>query len=108
MLDGVTIDIDGKERNLVFTFPAMILFEEITGRNTLQENLLVNFSSRDMCAFLYACFKQEEPEIKFEEVGKMITRDNVKEILDKCIESYKKSQPDPTDKKQAKKKTGNR
>lgn len=93
MFDEITITLD-KERRLCFDFDAMIAFEGITGRNTLQENLMRGFNARDARAFLYVCFKVDDKIITLDDVGKMINKNNIETVVSKCIEAYKKSTPE--------------
>jgi hypothetical protein len=81
-----------KERDLVFDFGAMMLFESSTGINTLQDNVIRRLNTTNMFNFLWACFRSQEPEITVEQVVKLVPMSKSAYVFDKCLESWKESQ----------------
>jgi hypothetical protein len=92
----ITLD---KPRRLRFDVNAMATFEELTGLNLLKESarnqIEKDISVKQFRAFLYACLVHEDKTLTLEQVGRLITTDNMQEILDKIGEAKKAAAPEP-------------
>lgn len=90
----VKIKLGGKERSLVFTLNALDEYEELTGRNALQENIFQNISAKETKALLYAVIKQDDPDITIDDIGKMVSVSNFEEVLTALAKAYNVDTPD--------------
>ena len=72
-----TIKLD-RVRTLKLTFNALCSAELELGHTVIQQNL----GLRDVRAILWAAMEQDDPKITVEEVGKLITSYNMKEVLE--------------------------
>lgn len=88
----VTIILD-KPRTLRFTLNAMCAFEEATGKNIFS-NALNNLSAKEIRALLWACLTDEDPTLTIEQVGGLITLDNMTEVAEKLNEALAVAMPD--------------
>jgi hypothetical protein len=69
-----------KERNLVFNLNTMAKFEELTGKNIFTDKIFEKIKSTDLRALIWACLVQEDPALTLEQVGAMVTIENMAEI----------------------------
>lgn len=100
IMPSVEIVLDGRKFNLVFDFNAQAIFEEITGVTVLSlfdRKGKYRGSSRHTRAFLFSQLLHGDEQVQFDEfgrinvppefnmlqVGRMITRDNLKEVTTK-------------------------
>jgi hypothetical protein len=86
----VKIELD-KERTLRFDFNALALFEEATGLNTLENSMWDQVNARNLRALLWAALRHEDKTLSLEDVGSMISAQNMGYITDKVMEAYKNS-----------------
>jgi hypothetical protein len=94
----ISISLD-KPRHLRFDINAMVTFEELTGLNLLKEGARRQIE-RDMSvsqfrAFLFACLVHEDKTLTLEQVGNLITIENMQEILDKIGQAQQAAAPEP-------------
>ncbi len=94
MIENVTIKLGGKERKLYFDLGIMSDYEDLTGDNALQGNIFEDITSKKLIRMLYVVLKVEDPNITIDEIGKMITGHNIKDILEKVIEAFSAGLPD--------------
>ena len=105
MIESVTIKLGGKDRKLYFDLGIMSDYEDLTGDNALQDDIFNEMTSKKLIRMLYVVLKVNEPDITIDEIGKMITGHNIKEILPKLIEAFNAGLPeDNGDKKKVIKK----
>ncbi len=105
MIESVKIELGGKERELKFDLGVMSDYEDLTGDNALQDDIFSRITSKKLIRLLFVVLKVNEPEITIDEIGKMITGENIQEILPKVIEAFNLGLPDPEkDKKKVTKK----
>ena len=99
----ITLD---KERRLKYDLNAMILYEELTGKdiidifNSVFKKIKATeggkpdkgklFSLADTRALLYAGLKHEDPSLTLEKVGKMIDLYGIKPVNEAIIFAYSK------------------
>jgi hypothetical protein len=76
---GIKITLD-RERTLSFSLNAMIRFEEVTGRNLLSGSFRGTTSTKELRTLLWVCLLDEDEDLMEEEVGKLITINNITEI----------------------------
>lgn len=88
----VKIRLD-KERTIRFDLNAMCEFERITGKNIFA-NALNNLSAQEVRAMLWACLAGEDPTLTLEQVGKLITLDNMNDIAEKLSEAFNVAMPE--------------
>ncbi len=91
--ESIKIKIEGKEYVILFSLNAMILFEEITGINMLNENIMQSLDTKGLRAFLYCSLSDNHPELSIEDVGKMIHLGNAAEISKTLIMAFSKAMP---------------
>lgn len=88
-----------KPRRLRFDINAMATFEELTGLNLLKESarrrIEKDMSVAQFRAFLYACLIHEDKTLTLEQVGRLITTENMQEILNKIGEAKQAAAPEP-------------
>lgn len=105
MIESVTIKLGDKERKLYFDLGIMSDYEDLTGDNALQGDIFTNMTSKKLIRMLYVVLKVEDPNVTIDEIGKMITGHNIKDILPKLIEAFNAGLPDEdSDKKKVTKK----
>jgi len=90
----VTINLD-KERHLTLNLNAMVAFEKATGKSLFQPDSLKEMTASDIRALLWACMLQEEPALTLEQVGAMITFDNMAEVNQAIAKAWEVNSPDP-------------
>lgn len=98
----VTIELDGRELDMVLDFNAIIAFEEESGVNIMEEGESeeeFNFGLREIRALLYAVLKAEHPDPDFslEDAGRLVHFGNMGYVSDKITELYRVSTPDRGD-----------
>jgi len=81
-----------RERNLRMTLNAMIRFEEETGKEFTKLDTK-SMTLKDIRFFLWLCLAWEDPELTEEQVGTMISAENLSDILDAM--NTVKSNPTP-------------
>jgi hypothetical protein len=83
-----------KERHLLLNLNAMCAFEEVTGKNMLQQETMRELSAKDLRAMLWACLLHEDEALKLEDVGAMIHAGNMEEISDKLAATWGAAMPE--------------
>ena len=105
MIESVTIKLGGKERKLYFDLGIMSEYEDLTGDNALQDDIFNEITSKKLIRMLFVVLKIDDPEITIDEIGKMVTGHNIKDILPKLIEAFNAGLPESdSDKKKVTKK----
>lgn len=74
-----------KERNLQLDLNAMKKFHELTGRNLLGGGL-TNITPGELIAFLWCCLIHEESDLTQEQVGAMVSIDNIGTVTEAVID----------------------
>jgi hypothetical protein len=101
VLPTVEIELGGKTRRLVFDFNAQAAFEKVTGVSVF-DNKAMRTSSRIVRALLWAQLLHFDEDVSFDEfgeivnppelslpaVGKLITKDNLKQVNRKVFEAF--------------------
>ena len=95
MIESIKINLGGKERELKFDLGVMSDYEDLTGDNALMDDVFKKITSKKLIRMLFVVLKVNEPEITIDEIGKMITGHNIKEVLPKVIEAFNLGLPDP-------------
>jgi len=89
----VKITLD-KERTLKLTLNSMVAFEEATGKSLLNGSFNpAKMTAKELRAMLWACLLDDDQTLKAEDVGKMITSDNMVEISQKLNETFEVALP---------------
>jgi hypothetical protein len=105
MIESVTIELGGKERKLYFDLGIMSEYEDLTGDNALMDDIFQGMTSKKLIRMVYVVLKVKEPDITIDEIGKMITGHNIKDVLPKVIKAFNLGIPDENpDKKKVTKK----
>ena len=91
----VTIVLD-KERKMKVSLNAMILIEELTGKNLMNGKQQVELSLKDIRCFLYALLKDDDPTLTLEQTGALVTIENMGEITQKISEAWGLAMPKST------------
>jgi len=90
---GISINLD-KERHLLMDLNAMVSFEEATGKNIMQGIDPNGMTAKDFRALLWACLLHEDEELKIEDVGKMISVENMGELSEKIAQAWEVASPE--------------
>jgi len=91
---GVKITLD-KERTLKLTLNAMVDFEEATGKSLMRGTFKSSkMSPRELRVMLWACLRDEDPELTQEQVGSWITVGNLMEVTAKLNEAFEVAMPE--------------
>ncbi len=92
----VTIMLD-KERHLRFDLNAMAAFEEATGKNIFEEEVvkkIINKTSpRDLRALLWSMILHEDEALTIKQVGAWVNINNVREATLKAVEAWASAMP---------------
>ncbi len=88
----VTITLD-RERVLCYDLNAMCEFERVTGRDVFVDGAYSSTSAADMRVMLWACLLKDDPAITLEQVGALISIDNMVEIAFKLNEVFEAATP---------------
>jgi len=97
--DYVEIELD-KPRRLRLDLNAMSDFEKATGKNF--SAIGKDLSATEIRALLWACLKSEDEKMTPHDVGKLITMNNMGDIIKRITELYKVSIPKVTRVKKSK------
>ena len=88
----VAIELGGKTRNLKYSFRAMVAFQQATGRNLLDkevlEGIFKKISPEDILGLTWAMLLHEEPELPIADVLEWITLENQLELQVKLYEAW--------------------
>lgn len=77
----VKINLD-KPRTLLLDMNAMIAFDNVTGLNYLEfSRNLKNASAKELRALLWCMLIHEDRELTIDEVGAMVTKDNLQDVF---------------------------
>ena len=90
---SVAITLD-KPRHMLLDLNAMVSFEEQTGKNMLNGSISASLSATDLRALLWACLKADDPSLTLEQVGSLITADNMAGIAQALGDTWKNSMPE--------------
>ncbi len=94
---SATIMLD-RERTLRFDLNAMAAFEEATGDNLFNGTFqLGNLSARGIRAMLWACLLSDDEALTIQQVGSLITTDNMGEITQALLRSFEVAAPPESD-----------
>lgn len=105
MIESIKIQLGGKERELKFDLGIMSDYEDLTGDNALQDDIFPKMTSKKLIRMLFVVLKVNEPDITIDEIGKMITGHNIKDVLPQIIKAFNLGLPKPDpDKKKVKEK----
>lgn len=74
----VTLD---RERELAVNLNSLGEFEEITGKRFFSPNAFESFTTKDYTVLIWACLKEEDPELTMEQVGKMVDIPSLSKII---------------------------
>ncbi len=91
----VTIQLD-RERHLQFDLNAMATFEELTGKSLFKGGSSGDMTAKDCRALLYAGLKHEDKDLTLEQVGAMITLDNMPDIAEVLAKAWTKANEEGT------------
>ncbi len=90
----VKITLD-RERTIRFDLNAMASFEEATGKNILNGTFSGSgMSARDIRAMLWACLLHEDSTLTLEQVGALITVENMTDVAARLTEAFEVSMPE--------------
>lgn len=73
-----------KERNLRLDLNAMKKFHELTNRNLLSGGL-AGVTPGELISFLWCCLIHEDPALTQEQVGGMVTIDNISVVTEAVL-----------------------
>lgn len=83
-----------RERTLVLDLNSMVSYEEVTGKNLFNEGFeSVNASAKDMRVMLWACLLHDDPSLTLEQVGSIISIDNMSKVASRLNEAFEVAVP---------------
>ena len=90
-----TLRLDGRDWNIVITHNILCDLEELTGLNVLTgaETSMAKPSARLLRALLFLCLREQGAEYSLEDVGRLITRQNLMPVSRTLIEAWAASMP---------------
>lgn len=89
----IEINLD-KKRTLRFDMNAMAEFEDISGKPFFGwAQTMQNMTAKDLRSFLWACLRHEDKELTPEQVGAMITADNLLDVQKSLSDMYVANTP---------------
>ena len=90
----ITITLD-KQRTLRFDLNAMCLFEEVAGKSLFDASFqLATMTAKDLRAMLWACLQYDDPEITLEQVGALISAENMTDVAARLNQAFDVAMPD--------------
>ena len=89
MIESITIELGGKEREIKFDLGIMSDYEDLTGANALMENIFENISAKKLRALLFVVLKVNDPEITIDECGKFVNAGNMAEVIESLSNAFK-------------------
>ena len=95
-MKGIIIQLD-RERRLKLTLNSMVEIEERTGKSFGEIGEAWKgggFKVADLRAVLFACLKDDDPDLTIEKVGDLIDLSNMTTIVGKLSESFSSSLPE--------------
>lgn len=100
----VPISLGGKERKLLFSFSAMVAFEQATGKNLFEQKvinkIIGHISPIELRALVWAELLHEDEFLTLKQVSEWITIENKEECAGKAMQSWLAAMPDKGDKKE--------
>lgn len=90
---AVTINLDGKDRTLIYDLNAFADLEEVYGDLNSMLTALQSGSIKAVRKFLYVGFLHDDENITEREVGKMFDMSNIEEVTKKLEEAMTKALP---------------
>lgn len=97
LLPKVPLKVGDEEYTLAYDFNAIAKAEELTGLNLFTSFSFQQLSVTKFRAMLFASLLKYQPKITVEQVGSLITAQNLAEITIKMVEAWHASRPDVTD-----------
>ena len=88
------VKIGEKTYTMTFDFNAMAIIQEETGRNPFGSDLWNNLGPLEVIDVLYGFLNTQHPEIKKENLRKMIHIGNMKHIITVMQEAWEKAIPE--------------
>lgn len=96
LIKKVQIKLDGQDWRLVITHNTLIECEDLTGLNLLTGDAnLMRPSAKLVRALLYLALKHAGAKYTLDEVGLMITPDNIVTVQEGLLNAWAASMPDP-------------
>lgn len=88
-----TVKLD-KERHLKLNLNSMIRFKEVTGKDMIKDFNLEQLESRDILALLWACLIHEDKTLTMEQVGDLISLQDLPAISEALTKALGSSLPE--------------
>ena len=96
LIRKVEIRLDGKDWPIVITHNTLIECEDLTGLNSLTGEVnLVRPSAKLVRALLYVALKHAGAKYTLEQVGLLITSENIVTVQEGLLNAWAASMPDP-------------
>ncbi len=87
------IEIEGKKYDYNLNLNAMVNFEEETGTSIMNMKEGYEFGMKDVRGLLWAGIN-EEKETPIEEIGKLITLENIEEVSNQVMAAFEDVMPE--------------
>lgn len=93
VIPSIPIELD-KKRRFLYDLNAMIAFEEVTGKNTLQGLDPGKLSAKDFRALVWSCLLHEDKELTLEQVGAMFHSGNMDKMISRLSAALEAAMPE--------------
>jgi len=89
----IKIDLD-RERSMCLDLNAMCEFEKVTGKSLTDGSFSgTNMSASDIRAMLWACLLGDDSELTLEQVGSLISVENIADVAMKLNKAFEVAVP---------------
>jgi hypothetical protein len=95
VLPKVPLTLGEHDFNLVFNFNALALLEEKTGMNAFRVVDFQNINATTIRAMLWTALITEQPDITMEDVGNLLTFENMSVVYSALLQAWTGSRPEP-------------
>lgn len=100
LIQKVVITLDGKEWRLAITHNTLIECEDLTGLNLLTGEVnILRPSAKLVRALLYLSLKHAGAKYSLDQVGELITPQNIVAVQEGLLAAWAASMPDPKEEK---------
>lgn len=101
LIQKVQVHLDGKDWRLVITHNTLIECEDLTGLNLLTGEVnIIRPSAKLVRALLYLSLKHAGAKYTLDQVGELITPQNIVAVQEGLLAAWAASMPDPEEEKE--------
>ena len=100
-LPDVEAKVGGTVKKLKFTLGSLCRLDQVTGKNALDGETWKEPTTSDLRALLWAALLHENKNLTLEEVGDMISMEEIPEITQAILKAFQRSSPSEDSKKKS-------